>query len=262
MTILDNIIEAKRIHVAECKKNYTPGDMEKHLLFSREPVSLRDRLMQPESSGIIAEFKRKSPSKGIINDRVIPEIITLAYEEAGVAGVSILTDQPFFGGTSEDLTRSRHQLSIPILRKDFIIDEFQIVEAKTMGADVILLIAAVLSKEEVKAFAGLAKSLGMEVLFEVHDKEELDKICDDVTMVGINNRNLKTFKVDIQQSIELANILPGEFLKISESGIDNVGTIKTLKREGFSGFLIGENFMRSPNPGEACKNFITELRAL
>lgn len=260
MNILDKIVAEKRLHVEMCRKITSVRQLESQKLFKRTPISLKNRLLQPGTSGIIAEFKRKSPSKGIINDRFTPEDVTLAYQQAGVAGVSILTDEPFFGGTPADLTTAREKLSIPILRKDFIIDEYQIIEAKAMGADLILLIAAILDKKEITTFASLAKSLGLEILFEVHDQEELEKVCDDVTLVGVNNRNLKTFVVDIEQSVELSNMIPANFLKISESGIDNTGSIQMLKHAGYHGFLIGENFMKTENPGEACKKFTSELK--
>lgn len=260
MNILDTIVAAKRLEVAECRKKTSTRELEAQISFNRKTISLKSRLLQPSSSGIIAEFKRKSPSKGVINDRFASEDVTFAYQEAGVAGVSILTDGPFFWGSPEDLIAARESLSIPILRKEFIIDEYQILEAKAMGADLILLIAAILDKKEVKAFASLAKSLGLEILFEIHDKEELEKVCEEVTFVGVNNRNLKTFVVDIQQSVSLTELIPSEFLKISESGIDSVESIQMLKQVGYHGFLIGENFMKTDHPGEACKNFISQLR--
>lgn len=260
MNILDTIVAAKRLEVAECRKKTSTRELEAQIFFDRTTISLKSRLLQPASSGIIAEFKRKSPSKGVINDRFAPEDVTFAYQEAGVAGVSILTDGPFFGGSADDLIAARERLSTPILRKEFIIDEYQILEAKALGADLILLIAAILDKKEVKAFASLAKSLGLEILFEVHDQDELEKVCEEVTFVGVNNRNLKTFVVDIQQSVSLTELIPSEFLKISESGIDSVESIKMLKQVGYHGFLIGENFMKTDDPGEACKNFISKLR--
>jgi indole-3-glycerol phosphate synthase len=260
MTILDTIIAEKRKHVAECKKLVPLGQFEKHPYFNRFPISLKSRLTTINSSGIIAEFKRHSPSKGTINDKVLPEMITRAYQDAGVAGVSILTDTPFFGGTSEDLIQSRNLLSIPILRKDFIIDEYQLYEAKAMGADVILLIASVLEQAEIKRLASIARNLRMEVLFEVHDLQELDKVCPEVTFVGVNNRNLKTFQVNIQQSLDLVQHIPKDFPAISESGIDNPDTIKTLRTAGFKGFLIGENFMKSENPGLTCQEFIKLIK--
>jgi indole-3-glycerol phosphate synthase len=260
MNILDTIVASKRLEIAECKKRTSIRELEAQASLGRNTVSLKNRLLASGTSGIIAEFKRKSPSKGIINDRFAPEDVTMAYENAGVAGVSILTDDPFFGGSSADVIRAREKLNIPILRKEFIIDEYQILEAKAMGADLILLIAAILDKKEVKTFASLAKSLGLEILFEVHDKEELEKVCDEVTFVGVNNRNLKTFVVDIQQSVNLSELIPSEFLKISESGIDSIENIKMLKLAGYHGFLIGENFMKTDNPGLACKNFISALK--
>jgi len=262
MSILDTIIEEKRKHVAECKKLIGQHEFEHEPLFNRKTISLKERMLQPNSSGIIAEFKRQSPSKGIINDKVLPQIITKAYQDAGVAGVSILTDTPFFGGFPDDVILSRKELSIPILRKDFIVDEYQLFEAKALGADVILLIAAVLEKEEVAHLAKIASSLGLEILFEVHDSEELEKICPEVTVVGVNNRNLKTFAVDLDQSMQLAKLIPDNFLKISESGIENPETIKKLKLSGLNGFLIGESFMKTDNPGGACKRFIEQLQLL
>lgn len=259
MTILDEIVAVKRKHVETCKSISGIQDLERKAFFGRTPVSLKQRLLQPDSSGIIAEFKRKSPSKGVINDRYAPEEITAAYQEAGVAGVSILTDEPFFGGTNQDLESARNTLKIPILRKDFIVDEYQVIEAKAIGADLILLIAAILTKEQVRNFSGLARSLGMEILFEVHDRHELEKVIPEVTCIGVNNRNLKTFAVDIQQSVELAKMIPVDFVKVSESGISETGTMKMLKNHGYKGFLIGENFMKTADPGEACREFIAGL---
>jgi indole-3-glycerol phosphate synthase len=260
MTILDTIVAAKKGYVEECKKSHSIHKLEGSVLFQRQPVSLKERLIQPGSSGIIAEFKRKSPSKGVINDKFSPEEVTFAYQNAGVAAVSILTDHDFFGGKASDLVNARKVLDIPILRKDFIIDEYQIIEAKSMGADLILLIASILDKQQIKAFASLARSLGLEILFEVHDREELNKVCDDVTLVGVNNRNLKTFLVDIRQSVELREHIPDNILKISESGIDSIDSIQMLKQVGYNGFLIGENFMKTSNPGDACKDFIAHLK--
>ncbi len=259
MNILDNIVAVKRDHVSDCKKVFSINDFEKQILFKRKCVSLKERLLK-DSPGIIAEFKRKSPSKGVINDKFTSAEITSAYQDAGVAAVSILTDQPFFGGTTDDLTSARINLQIPVLRKDFIIDEYQIFEAKAMGADIILIIASILDKKKITSFSALAKSLGMEILFEIHDREELDKLSEDVTFIGVNNRNLKSFVVDIQQSIDLAKDIPERFMKISESGIDKIENINLLKTAGYNGFLIGENFMKTDNPGEACKKFISELR--
>jgi indole-3-glycerol phosphate synthase len=259
MTILDTIIAEKYKEVEAQKRLVSTKQLEKRKDFLREPLSLMKSLTSAGSSGIISEFKRKSPSKGIINNKVRVEDVTWAYMNAGVAGISILTDQQFFGGSPVDIIAVREGIHIPVLRKDFMVDEYQVIEAKAMGADVILLIAAALDLPQIKQLAVCAKSLGMEILFEVHAREELDKIVDEVDMVGVNNRNLKDFKVDLQHSIALSKQLPDKFVKISESGIDNVDTIKMLKREGFQGFLIGESFMKTENPGEACKMFIKEL---
>ena len=259
MTILDKIIKEKYKEVALQKTLVPVSELKKKIDFDRTPVSLKESLTKSGSSGIIAEFKRKSPSKGMINGGVRVEDVTKGYASAGVAGLSILTDRQFFGGSLIDLVATRQVNKIPILRKDFMIDEYQVIEAKSMGADAILLIAAAFDLPLIKRLASCAKSLGLEILFEIHAREELDKIVDEVDMVGVNNRNLKDFKVDLQHSITLSKQVPDKFVKVSESGIDNVDTIKMLKQEGFQGFLIGENFMKTENPGEACREFIKEL---
>jgi len=261
MTILDKIIQAKRCDVTALKKISTIAMLEKSKLFQRQTNSLEDALLAEDSSGIIAEYKRKSPSKGIINGVSSIQEVTEGYLKAGVAAQSILTDTDFFGGMNEDLLTARTiNTSVPILRKDFIVDEFQIVESKALGADVILLIAACLTKEELKSFGALAKNLGLSVLYEVHTQQELDKIELDNKIIGINNRNLKTFEVDLEHSIQLASQIPSSCIKVSESGISNPQTILDLKQHGFKGFLIGENFMKTANPGLACTDFIQQLR--
>lgn len=260
MTILDTII-AEKYREVEAQKAIMPvSQLEKAEIFGRKTISLKDSLTRTGSSGIIAEFKRKSPSKGIINDKVNVEAVTSGYAHAGAAGLSVLTDRPFFGGALVDLMAARHVNRIPILRKDFMVDEYQVVEAKAMGADVILLIAAALELDQIKKLAKCAKSLGLEILFEIHAREELDKIVDEIDMVGVNNRNLKDFKVDIEHSLKLAQELPERFVKVSESGIDSVDTIKYLKNNGFDGFLMGENFMKQHDPGKACEEFIKKLK--
>jgi indole-3-glycerol phosphate synthase len=223
---------------------------------------LKKSLLEVGSTGIIAEFKRQSPSKGIINDTATIAEVTNGYLDANIAAQSILTDTSFFGGTMADLMEARIiNQQKPILRKDFIVDGFQIVEAKAIGADVILLIASCLTSEELKNYGNLATDLGMEVLYEVHSQQDLDKINDlDNKIIGINNRNLKTFKVDLDNSIKLADQIPDTSVKISESGISDPRIIMGLKEYGFQGFLIGENFMKEENPGEACQNFINHIR--
>jgi indole-3-glycerol phosphate synthase len=259
MTILDTIIAEKYKEVEAQKKLVPVKQLEKQESFSRDIISLKASLTQTGSTGIISEFKRKSPSKGIINNNVIVEDVVAGYVKAGAAGLSILTDRQFFGGSIVDLIAARLNCKIPILRKEFIVDEYQILEAKAYGADAILLIAAVLEREQIKKLATCAKSLGLEILFEIHTQEELDKITDEVDMVGVNNRNLHDFKVDLEHSLRLAAMLPSKFVKVSESGIDNPETIKYLRSNGFQGFLIGENFMKQADPGQALNDFVALL---
>jgi len=260
MSILTRIIETKKDEVARQKESVPMTKLKNYPLFKRKCNSLKVSLQEKNSTGIIAEFKQKSPSKGDINFRVQVEEVTKSYVEAGAAGLSVLTDFEYFGGTLANLTKAREaNPEIPILRKDFIIDSYQVMEAKAYGADVILLIAAILGKKQAEDLAKKAKSLGMEVLMEVHNAEELEKINDFVDIVGVNNRDLKTFKVDVETSVQLAGHIPDRFLKISESGISEAETIRYLKEHGFKGFLIGETFMKTENPGEACKKLIAEL---
>lgn len=228
-------------------------------MINRQTISLIDHLSRDGDTGIIAEFKRKSPSKGYINERADVVKITSDYEKHGATGLSILTDTQFFGGSYEDLSIARAS-SLPILRKDFIIDEYQVAETKAMGADVILLIAACLTPFEVLRFSTTAKEFGLEVLLEIHGEEELAHIHPGIRLVGINNRNLKTFNVDIDHSIKLAGMIPSDCLKIAESGITDEATIKSLKAHGFNGFLIGENFMKNQDPGKAFAGFIKNLK--
>jgi len=260
MNILDKIIAHKKQEVAKLKQEVAVEKLVKSPNFNRTSISLKKALTIKNSTGIIAEFKRKSPSKGIINDKVEVIDVTQGYIEANVSAQSILTDTHFFGGTVLDLIQARTANEmIPILRKDFIIDAFQIVEAKAIGADAILLIAAYLTKQELKNYGKLAEDLGLEVLYEVHNKEELDKIELDNKIIGINNRNLKTFEVDLEHSIQLANQIPNSCIKVSESGLSNPRVITGLKEYGFQGFLIGENFMKTENPGLSCQAFINQL---
>jgi indole-3-glycerol phosphate synthase len=260
MNILDKIVKHKKDEVEMLKTYKHESKFLFDPLFSRKCISLYDVLNSNKTTGIIAEFKRKSPSKGFINEHADVLSVTNAYSKGGAACLSILTDEFFFGGTNKDLIKARKN-NIPILRKDFIVDQYQITEAKALGADVILLIAACLSKKQVKEFAAHANEIGLEVLLEIHNEAELEHICDEIKLVGINNRNLKNFEVDINASINLASKLPNNKIKIAESGIDSVETIKILQDVGFKGFLIGENFMKSPNPGEAFDNFVKKLKA-
>lgn len=260
MNILDTIIAFKKSEIEIRKEERSMASLEKTNLFSRQTLSLNKRLLDETKTGIIAEFKRKSPSRGIINVTADVVSVTSAYANNGASGLSVLTDEHFFGGSSEDLIKARVN-EIPILRKDFIIDEYQLVEAKSIGADVILLIAACLSPLEVKNLAGFAKNLGLEVLLEIHNEEELEHICDEADMIGVNNRNLKTFEVNINTSLQLINKIPTGKPAIAESGITNVETIVTLKKAGFKGVLIGETFMKEADPTIAFADFVKCLNA-
>jgi indole-3-glycerol phosphate synthase len=262
MTILDKIIAFKKTEIAKIKAEVSIKKLVESPNFAREVFSLKKSLLEVGSTGIIAEFKRQSPSKGIINDTATIAEVTNGYLDANVAAQSILTDTSFFGGSMADLMEARViNQQKPILRKDFIVDGFQIVEAKAIGADVILLIAACLTSEELKNYGNLATDLGLEVLYEVHTQEDLDKVNDlDNKIIGINNRNLNTFEVDLENSIKLSSQIPDSSIKISESGISDPKIIMGLKEYGFQGFLIGETFMNKENPGEACLEFISQLR--
>ncbi|WP_273214167.1 indole-3-glycerol phosphate synthase TrpC [Runella zeae] len=262
MNILDKIIAHKRTEVEAAKAKVSLEQLEKAPLFTRQTLSLKNALKAEGASGIISEFKRKSPSKGIINDRLLPEIVTKGYVEAGANGLSVLTDTAFFGGTFDDFAKARAANPYtPMLRKDFMIDEYQLWEAKAIGADVILLIAANLTPAEIRYLGQKAQSLGLEVLLEVHNQEELEQsICEYVDMVGVNNRNLKTFVTSIETSLELAQLIPNDFVKISESGLKNADTIQQLRGVGYQGFLIGESFMTTDDPGLALKNLIDKFQ--
>lgn len=259
MNILDKIVAHKKIEVVQAQQQASIQQLENKILFQRHTVSLTHNLLKENSTGIISEFKRKSPSKGIINNKSEAADVVKEYENAGVSGSSVLTDEQFFGGTIQDFISVRECVSIPLLRKDFMIDEYQFIEAKSIGADVVLLIASILTPAQVKVFTDLAKSLQLEVLLELHDETELNHVYHKVDMVGINNRNLKTFEVDIEQSIRMADKLGNGFVKVAESGISTIETLKHFKQNGFQGFLIGENFMKTANPGRACLDFISQL---
>lgn len=259
MTILDKIIKDKRVEVALKKQLIPVKQLEQSVLFGNTTVSLVERLKN-SSTGIIAEHKRRSPSKSVINQSFNVQDVAKGYEKAGVCGMSVLTDGKYFGGSLDDLLLARASCKLPLLRKEFIIDEYQILEAKAHGADVILLIASVLTRSEIKILSEFAKSLDLDVLLEVHNEEELHKsIMPSLDMLGVNNRNLKTFEVSTQISKDLSTLIPDEFVKLSESGISAVETIKDLKEYGYQGFLIGENFMKTDNAGLEAAKFIKEL---
>jgi indole-3-glycerol phosphate synthase len=263
MNILDEIIAHKHKEVAERKDLYPVKLLEKSLYFETPCLSLERYLLRPDKSGIIAEIKRKSPSKGDINPYVSVERTSIGYMQAGASALSILTDTNYFGGKNEDLVTARKFNYCPILRKDFTVDEYQIVEAKSIGADAILLIAAALEPARLKELAAFARSLGLEVLLEVHNKEELEESFNEfVTVVGVNNRNLKTFKTNIGLSFDLAQYIPQGITKISESGIINARVMLELKEAGYNGFLIGERFMYSGRPEREAAELIKEFRSL
>lgn len=258
MNILETILEHKKAEVAQRKQAWPVTVLEKEHFFSRPTFSLKKFLLDKRKTGIIAEYKRQSPSKGIINNRDSVEAVTKAYYGYGASGISILTDHRFFGGSLDDLSAARDN-SLPLLRKDFLIDEYQVIEAKAFGADVILLIAACLTPQEVKTLSASAKSLGLEVLLELHEESELDHICDTIDLVGVNNRNLKNFEVDLEHSVRLAAQIKDTYIKVAESGINDVKNIHYLKQHGFRGFLIGEYFMKQPSPMMAFKEFTYRL---
>ncbi len=262
MTTLETIIEHKKIEVTQREALYPVELLKQTNYFNSPTVSLSAYLQRPDKSGIIAEFKKQSPSAGVINKYLSVEKTSIGYMQAGASALSILTDTIFFGGTSQDLTTARKYNFCPILRKDFIINEYQIIESKSIGADAILLIAAVLSKESVIQLTDFAHSLGLEVLLELHHPDELVKLYDKVDVVGVNNRDLSTMKIDIQQSFLMADLIPKHIIKVSESGIENTDTIIKLKEVGYQGFLIGSHFMKQPHPHLACKEFINELDKL
>lgn len=262
MNVLNEIIDYKKNLVEERKSLYPVKLLERSPFFDSQTVSLKKYLLRSDLNGIIAEFKRKSPSKGFINKYADIEKVSVGYMMAGASALSILTDEKYFGGSDKDLTLARKFNYCPLLRKEFIIDEYQIIEAKSIGADAILLLANVLSKKKLAEFYALAQSLNLEALFEIRDEEEIDNLPANASIVGINNRNLKSFEVSLQQSLDLVNRLPLDTVKVSESGISKAEDIKLLRENGFKGFLIGETFMQNANPAKACNLFINEIKKL
>lgn len=258
MNILDKIIHRKKEEISFSKAKTSLQELKDSKFFNRENLSLKKSIQN--KSGIIAEFKRQSPSKGIINDKISPLEVVYAYEHFGASGISVLTDKDFFGGSFEDILKVRNHINIPILRKDFMIDEYQLYEAKSMGTDVILLIAACLSPQQTLEFTELAHELGLEVLLEIHTEEEIEHYNSNIELVGINNRNLKDFNVDLQHSVQLKNLLPENTLSVAESGIYNIEDYHYLKEKGFDGFLMGEYFMKNTSPAKAFEEFISNTR--
>ena len=259
MSILNKITEHKKVEVAKRKELYPVKLLESSPYFDSPTLSMAAYIKRPDKSGIIAEFKRRSPSKPNINLFANVKEVTLGYMQAGASALSVLTDEDFFGGKSADLTTARLYNYCPIIRKDFIIDEYQIIEAKSIGADAILLITEILSSSDVKQLSSFANSLGLEVLLELHSEVQLDKYCPSCQLIGVNNRNLDTFVTSLDFSRELYTKLPKEAVKISESGISSPKEAIALKKMGYDGFLIGEQFMKSHDPGKAAAEFIEAL---
>lgn len=263
MNILEKIVAHKRTEVQHQKELYPVKLLEKSIYFKTPAVSLSQYLKRADLPGIIAELKRKSPSQGDIHPYLDVERVSIGYMQAGASALSVLTDKEFFGGSLEDLWQARKMNYCPILRKEFVVDEYQIIEAKSAGADAILLIAACLSPEEINAFAETATSLGLEVLLEVHNREELvENLQAPVQLIGVNNRDLTTFEVDIQTSLNLVAEIPDHVTKVAESGLSDPHQVVKLKQAGFDGFLMGQRFMETSRPEKACAKFITHLREL
>jgi indole-3-glycerol phosphate synthase len=259
MTILDLIISDLYEELKHKKLCVTVSQLEASTLFERTTLSLSDRIRN-SSSGIIAEHKRRSPSKPNINLNTSVHEVAQGYEKAGASGMSVLTNTKYFGGCLDDLILARATTQLPLLRKEFIIDEYQIIEAKAFGADAILLIAACLKRNQIKALSETAQKLGLEVLLEVHNQEELEKsLMPSLNLLGVNNRNLKTFEVSLETSKMLVDQIPNEFVKISESGISDIKAVQELQAIGFNGFLMGEHFMKTENPGVSAQQFIQKL---
>lgn len=257
--ILRTIVEQKHKEVAILQAQFSIDDLKKQALFNRTCYSAKAAILDDKKSGIISEFKRQSPKKGAINANANIQKVVESYQEANASVVSVLTDQLFFGAHDDDFEKARKHLNMPLLRKDFLIDPYQIYQSKAMGADLILLIAAILTPNEVENMSRIAKDLGLEILLEIHDEEELDHINPLIDLVGINNRNLKDFSVDLNHSIKLSEQIPNTFVKVAESGIKGETDIRFLRTNGFQAFLIGEYFMKHDNPGKVCSELTHNL---
>ena len=257
MTILDKIVEKRRKELETLKERTTIKGLEASPYFATSIVSLKKYILRDDKTGIIAEFKRNSPSKGPLNPYASVEKVTIGYMQAGASALSVLTESTFFHGKNQDLIEARQLNFCPILRKDFILEEWQVIETKSIGADVVLLIASILNPKESKNLAKLAKAIGLEVLLEVHDKEEFEAHFNEfIDFVGVNNRDLKTFETSIQTSLSLVDLIPQNVIKISESGLDDIEQLKTLYKAGFKGFIIGEKFMKSSHPEVQALSFM------
>ena len=259
MNILEQIVSEKQREIKELKLHYPSSLLEKSIFFQENTRSLKQAILRKGTPGIISEFKRISPSRGILNESALAKDVCLGYLEAGSSAISVLTDSGFFGGSKDDLTEVRHNVECPVLRKDFIIDEYQIVEARSIGADAVLLIAELHPADRLEKLFRFAGSLGLEVLVEVHDKENISRIPYDADIVGINSRNLTTSSVDLDHLSELIHFMPINVAKVAESGIKSLADYITLRNLGFNAFLIGEYFMSTPNPATTCREFIIQI---
>lgn len=256
--ILETIVNHKKLEVADRKRALPMARLEAKALQQRAVLPLDAFIRDKQKTGIIAEFKRRSPVKGLLNDTATVTDVTAGYTRHGASALSVLTDQDFFGGGNYDFSQARHN-DIPLLRKDFIIDEYQVIEARARGADAILLIAAILTPKQVQRLSRLAVSLQLQVLLEVHSRDELEHYCPEVAAVGVNNRDLKAFTVDLHHSVALGSYLPGAAVKVSESGIRSAADIKILREAGYEGFLIGSLFMKEAAPEQAFAQFVKSL---
>ncbi|PRZ02150.1 indole-3-glycerol phosphate synthase [Marinilabilia salmonicolor] len=259
MNILDKIVANKKEEVAAAKSKVSIKELKYYRHFTAPVASIKENLIKKKDFPVITEFKRQSPSKGIIHAGAKVVEIVPGYAKAGAAGISVLTDVQFFGGSNDDLSQARDLTDTPIIRKEFIIDPYQIYEAKAIGASAVLLIAAILEKQQAADLASLANYLGLEVLMEFHDESEAEMLNSYVDMAGINNRNLKTFEVDLQHAANMISLLPSHILPIAESGIHSADDFLFLKNAGFQGFLMGEYFMKHSDPAKACADLKAEV---
>jgi indole-3-glycerol phosphate synthase len=259
MNILDRILETKRTEMTRARAERSFESLHEEARAVTRPVASFAQALSSSPSGIISEFKRRSPSKGFIKADADVQTIVRGYAQNGASAISVLTDESYFAGGLNDLVQARAVTDKPLLRKDFIIDPYQIAQARIAGADVILLIAAALSPQQCAELAAFARSLGLEVLLELHNEGELGHLNPDVQVVGVNNRDLTTFITDTAVSLRMASLLPAGVVRISESGISDPAVVQTLRGAGYRGFLMGENFMKQPDPAEALVDFISQL---
>lgn len=260
MDILTQIVANTKKELQTRKQNCSVKELEKTANYKKNRISLSQAIRDKSGTAIIAEIKFKSPSSGKLHDKIEPAKIGLGYQTAGATAISVLTDEKYFSGKTEYLTKTREVTEIPILRKDFILEEYQIVEARAIGADAILLLAAILKPKELLRLARFANAIGLETLLEIHDEQLADYLTPAINLVGINNRNLKTFEVNIKNSLKLVEQIPANYCKLSESGLSSADTIKKLVQAKFDGFLIGETFMKSDNPAKSLEKLLSELK--